>query len=199
MVSFQNEWVTRFLSLSTMQHFFTICDASDFGCCLQKMHTNGSSSWCNREQFLSPWVCALAFFFCYFLFFPQSFSWNTYLSWIDYWMALLIYKRQTINNRINTWTIPWWSAVVKNSNKENSDNPSKMYLWTSIFFFVFFYFWFITFNISAEMQCFVFGMSIFRLSDYSFNLCLGVYFDLKCHCVENTMLFFRMDRLYFGQ
>lgn len=34
--------------------FFTICDASDFGCCLQKMHTNGSSSWCNREQFLSP-------------------------------------------------------------------------------------------------------------------------------------------------
>lgn len=99
----------------------------------------------SRAVFIALSVCASVFFFCCFLFFPQSFSGNTYLSWIDYWMALLICKRQTINNRINTWTIPWWSAVVKISNKENQTIHQKCICGRQFFFFSF-HFWFITFT-----------------------------------------------------
>lgn len=34
----------------------------------------------------------------------------------------------------------------ENFEQRKSDNPSKMYLWTSIFFFFSFHFWFITFT-----------------------------------------------------
>lgn len=68
------------------------------------------------------------------------------------------------------------------------------------FFFFSFQFWFITFtqHFSWNAMLRFWNGHKFCLSDYSFDLCFGVYFDLKCHCVENTMLFFRMDRLCFG-
>lgn len=88
---------------------------------------------------------------------------------------------------------------MKISNKENQTIHQKCICGRQFFFFSF-HFWFITFTQHFSwnaMLCFWNG-HIFCLRDYSFNLCFGVYFDLKCHCVENTMLFLRMDRLCFG-
>lgn len=162
MVSFQNEWVTRFLSLSTMQHFLQYVMLLILGAAFKKCIQMAPHHDAIESSFYRLKCVRERFFFCCFLFFPQSFSGNTYLSWIDYWMALLICKRQTINNRINTWTIPWWSAVVKISNKENQTIHQKCICGRQFFFSSPFIFDLShSRNISAEMQCFVFGMGIY--------------------------------------
>lgn len=163
MVSFQNEWVTRFLSLSTMQHFLQyvmlLILGAAFKKCIQMAphHDAIESSFyrlkCVRERF---------FFLLLFVFSPIVL--REYLSVMNWLLdgALNIYKRQTINNRINTWTIPWWSAVVKISNKENQTIHQKCICGRQFFFSSPFIFDLShSRNISAEMQCFVFGMGIY--------------------------------------
>lgn len=88
-------------------HFYIVCGASYFGYCIKNllMPSTIESSLHRLKWFICVYVRVCSVSSC---------SQGMLVFFYEFLvMALLKHKRQTINNKINTWTVPWWSAVVK--------------------------------------------------------------------------------------
>lgn len=137
----------RFVQWKKNATIFIVCGASYFGYCIKNvlMQSTIESSLHRLKWFICVYVYECALF--------QAVLKECWIFFYEFLvMALLKHKRQTINNKINTWTVPWWSAVVKFWTKKIGQSIKNLFCVAVVSLPVFFFHWFMIHHIHATIR-----------------------------------------------